>query len=213
MKPWLRWTLGLGLLALLTVPPYLYYRAAYTHGKRLREVTRGVLYRSGQLTSSGFEEAIARYGIRTVINAQDEFPDPDLPRGYFDRRTCKESELCRRLGVRYVHLTPDLRPRRHVPEKRPAAVETFLALMDDPANYPVLLHCKAGLHRTGVLTAVYRMEYQGYSPREAIADLKLHGFGEFACSSANDYIKQYILIYRPGERRDPVKEPGSAKAD
>jgi hypothetical protein len=72
--------------------------------------------------------------------------------------------------------------------------------MDDPANYPVLLHCRAGLHRTGVMVEVYRQEYEGCSPREAIGDLKENGFGEWPCSAANDYIAQYILNYRPGLR-------------
>jgi tyrosine-protein phosphatase SIW14 len=75
--------------------------------------------------------------------------------------------------------------------------------MDDPTNYPVLIHCRAGLHRTGVLAAVYRMEYDGIGSEEAIQELKAHGFGEWPCTSANDYIKQYILTYRRG-LRNPV---------
>jgi protein tyrosine/serine phosphatase len=200
MTPSLRWALGLALAALMTIAPYMYYRAVYTHGKRLREVEPGVLYRSGQLTVAGFKEAIERYHIRTIINAQDEYPDPDLSVGFFDHRTLKETELCRQLGVNYVFLPPDLLPRRYIPERRPKTVDRFLALMDNPANYPVLIHCKAGLHRTGVLVAVYRMEYQGFPPQEAVQDLKDNGFGEFVCSSANDYIMQYILTYRPGQR-------------
>jgi tyrosine-protein phosphatase SIW14 len=200
MKAPLRWALVIGMAALLTVAPFLYYRAGYTHGKRFHEVEPGVFYRSGQMTVAGFAEAIARHGIRTIINAQDEYPDPDVWFGYFDRSTIKESELCRQLGVQYVFLPPDLIPHRLIPEHRPPAIERFLAIMDDPARLPVLVHCKAGLHRTGVLTAVFRMEYQGFTPREAITDLKANGFGEFVCSSANDYITQYILSYRPGER-------------
>ena len=75
--------------------------------------------------------------------------------------------------------------------------------MDDPANHPVLLHCRAGLHRTGVLAAVYRMEYQGWTPAQAIDELKAYGFGEFPCSSANDYITQYVLTFRRGVRVTP----------
>jgi hypothetical protein len=176
---------------------YAYFRYAYEHDKRLRVVEPGRYYRSGQLTADGFADAIRRYKIRTVINVQDEFPDPDVATGTFSSATIKERDLCRQLGVRYVWLQPDLEPRTTPGGPRPKVLEEFLRLMDDPDVYPVLLHCKAGLHRTGVLTAVYRMEYQGWSAGSAYREMKAHGFGDTACTSANDYVSQYVLTYRP----------------
>jgi protein-tyrosine phosphatase len=82
--------------------------------------------------------------------------------------------------------------------------------MDDPANHPVLIHCRAGLHRTGVLAAVYHMEYEHWSPAEALLDLKANGFGEFAATAANDYVLQYILTYRRGLRR-PAGEADASR--
>ncbi|HEV3257273.1 MAG TPA: tyrosine-protein phosphatase [Gemmataceae bacterium] len=201
-----RWTLGLGIAALLTVVPVVYFRCVYAHGKRLRVVTPGLVYRSGQMTVAGFIDAVARYHLRTIINLQDELPDPDIRQSFLNGHTIAESELCRRLGVRYVYLAPDLISHRRVPAGRPVAIEQFLALMDDPANYPVLLHCRAGLHRTGVMAAVYRMEYDGWTPEQAIRELKANGFGYFACTSANDYITQYILTYRRGVRSQEIED-------
>jgi protein tyrosine phosphatase (PTP) superfamily phosphohydrolase (DUF442 family) len=198
--------MGVVLAVALFVLPFGYYRWGYVHGKRLRVVTPGRFYRSGQLTVGGFREAIARYHIRTIVNAQDEYPDPDIALSYFSRGTVKESALCRELGVRYVFLPPQLISRRQVPRHRPESIDRFLALLDDPASYPVLVHCKAGLHRTGVLTAVYRMEYEGWSPRAAVRELKANGFGDEACTSANDYIVQYVLSYQPGQRTEDRKQ-------
>jgi len=103
--------------------------------------------------------------------------------------------------VRYVLCEPDLISRQLLPRERPAAIDRFLELLDDDSIYPVLFHCKAGLHRTGLLAAVYRMEYQGWTHFEAYRELKAHGFGDWACTCANDYVKQYVLTYRPGQRR------------
>ena len=80
-------------------------------------------------------------------------------------------------------------------------IEEFLTLMDNPGTYPVLIHCRAGLHRTGVLAAVYRMEYQGWGPAAAFRELRRHGYGETNSTTANDYINQYVLSYRPGLRQ------------
>jgi hypothetical protein len=193
--------LAVGIAGLVLVVPVVYYRSVYTHAKRLREITPGVFYRSGQNTATGVIDAVERYRIRTIINLQDEYPDPELPWHYFGGGSIAESELCRRLGVRYVWLPPDIIARRKIPAERPQAIDRFLAIMDNPANHPVLIHCRAGLHRTGVMAAVYRMEYENYSPTEALRDVKANGFGDLVCTSANDYIVQYILTYRRGLRR------------
>ncbi len=189
------------VVALLVVAwPVVEYRNVYASNKRLREVEPGRLYRAGEMTADGIADAVSRFGIRTVVNLQEDVPDPDICRGFWDWGTVKESELCRRLGVRYVLIRPDLIPRRSVPAERPAAVDDFLDLMDQADTYPALIHCKAGLHRTGVMAAVYRMEYQGWTPDEAYAELKAQGFGDWVCTSANDYVNQYVLQYRRGLR-------------
>jgi tyrosine-protein phosphatase SIW14 len=196
-----RWLFAVGLIFLLTAVPFVHYRDVYTHGKRFRVVTPGKLYRSGESTAAGFRDAVRQFRLRTIINLQDEYPDPDLPLDYLGTGTVKESELCRELGVRYVYLPPDLISKKRVPAERPGAIDRFLELLDDPSIYPVLIHCRAGLHRTGVMAAVYRMEYEHYSRDDALREMRDHGFGEFNSTAANDYIVQYILTYKPGLRR------------
>jgi tyrosine-protein phosphatase SIW14 len=209
MRPVWKWALA-GVAAVAAAGlPFLNYRAAYAHHKRLREVEPGVLYRSGEMTAQGFRDAVRARGIRTVVNCQNEFPDPALPRTFWDRGTVPESEVCRELGVRYVHLDPDLCDNRLDPAARPRVIDEFLAVLDDPANRPVLLHCKAGLHRTGCLAAVYRMEFDGWGPRRALDELKAHGFGDSAATAANDYVRQYLLNFRPRSRPEAGVRVGS----
>jgi protein tyrosine/serine phosphatase len=197
----LRWAFGLSIAAFVVVVPILRYRAVYDHGRRLREVEPGVLYRSGCLTAKGFGDAVRKLGIKTIVNLQDEFPDPPVRRSYLNTSTTSEVEMCKQLGVHYVFIPPDLVPRQKVGSQRPRAIEQFLAVMNDPSNYPVLIHCKAGLHRTGCMVAVYRMEFQGWSAHAALQEAKANGFGEFASDATNDYIEQYVTTYKAGQRR------------
>src|SRR5688572_14674544 len=66
----LRWILALFVAVLIIGPPLIAYRLQYIHAKRFREVIPGRIYRSGQMTASGFRDAVDRYHIKTVINLQ-----------------------------------------------------------------------------------------------------------------------------------------------
>jgi protein tyrosine phosphatase (PTP) superfamily phosphohydrolase (DUF442 family) len=195
-----RAALIVGLAVVIFVMPFVCFRAAYSYEKRLREVDPGRVYRSGQMTADGLADAVRRFDIRTVINVQDDVPDPDLEKSFWRSGTVKESELCRRLGVRYVWIAPDLVPVKDSPRRRPQAVDEFLRVLDDKTAYPVLIHCRAGLNRTGCLVAVYRMEYQGWSPIEAFQEMKDLGFGTTTCTASNQYVNQYVLTFRRGLR-------------
>ncbi len=216
MKPRMAWLCGSLLAVIIVAPPVTYYRVLYDHHKRLWPVTAGKIYRAGQMTAEGFRDALTHLKIRTVINVQSEFPDPAMELNSWSRKTISETSVCRDLGVRYMHIKADgLRPDRNNPEAVPAIDDQFLNVLDDPANYPVLLHCRAGLHRTGCLTAVYRMEYEGWSHMLAAAELKGNGFdvaiGRRDCTAANDYVKQYVLNYRKRESEVRNRESESGK--
>jgi protein tyrosine phosphatase (PTP) superfamily phosphohydrolase (DUF442 family) len=201
-----------GVVAVIVAGPLVCFRAAYAYEKRLREVAPGRLYRCGQMTADGFEDAVRRCGIRMILNVQDDYPDPDIELSFWRPGTIKESELCKRLGVRYAWIAPDLVPVRESPAKRPKAVDEFLRLLDDETAYPVLIHCKAGLNRTGCFVAVYRMEYQGWSHMEAFQEMKDLGFGTTTCTASNQYVNQYVLTYRRGLRHDGHDSSHSARS-
>ena len=55
-----------------------------------------------------------------------------------------------------------------------------------------------------MLIAVYRMEYEGWSPDQAYREMRDHGYGDKACTEANDYVREYVLEYQPGQRKAPV---------
>jgi len=214
--PWgkiLSWALALVVVTVVVGVPVMHQRTSYVQHKRLRVVTDGRVYRSGQMTADGFRDAIRRYGIKTVINLQDDEADtaaderdPALPRNPFDKTKSLESEVVTAAGARYVQFDGNA-INADGTDKRPKLQDDFLAVMDDEDNYPVLYHCKAGLHRTGWMTAVYRMEYEGRSKDEVLDELKANGFGEFKATDANVYIKLYIFDFKPGVRADGYKLP------
>lgn len=214
--PWgkaLSWALGVAVLAVVVGVPIAHQRTTYVQNKRLRVVTEGRVYRSGQMTADGFRDAIRRYGIRTVINLQDDETNTDadernpmLPRNPFDKAKRTEKEVVEAAGATYVQFDGNALNESGT-GGRAELVDKFLAVMDDEANYPVLYHCKAGLHRTGWITAVYRMEYEGRSKDAVLDELRANGFGDFKATDANVYIKRYIFDFKPGERAPGYEWP------
>ena len=197
MRLWTRRALAVAIAGVIIGPPFMLYRAQYAHTKRLREVTPGRFYRSGQMNAAGFRETIERFQIKTVVNLQHENPDPHIAAAWLGKPVIHEKELCEQLKVRYLLLTPDILPQPNDLKKQPPAVTEFVELLDDESAYPMLIHCKAGLHRTGRLTAIYRMEKEGWDTGEALRELRANGYGFAAASESDEFIVQFVQNYKP----------------
>ncbi|MBX9581858.1 MAG: dual specificity protein phosphatase family protein [Gemmataceae bacterium] len=159
------------------------------HLRNFRAVEPGVLYRSGQLTPTGMKYALRRHGIRTVVTLRT-VRDPGKP--YPDEW---EADVCAAHGARHVRLVPRawlVDETGELPAEQ--LVREFLAVMDDPANHPVLVHSFAGVHRTGTMCAIFRREYQGWPADRAIEEMD--GFG-FRPGPIRDAIEDYLRAYRP----------------
>ncbi len=159
------------LTALLIVSgPLAYSFYSQKHIRNFKMVHKDVLYRSGQMSISGLKSVIRDFGINTVISLRDAphrgEPAPDL----------KEERFCEKEGLRYCRISPQVWSdvEGHIPAQE--GVDKFLAIMDDPSNYPVLIHCFGGIHRSGAFTAIYRMEYEGWNNADAIAELRANGY-------------------------------------
>jgi len=195
----IRLLLGFLLFALLVGGPYAYSRHRQAHFRNFRVVEEGKLYRSGQLSPAALEQTIEEYGIRTVISlrfaAKGEEAPPDL----------WEEALCQNHGVRYVRIRPQTWAADadgQIPADQP--VSEFLTVMKDNAVYPALIHCYAGMHRTGSYCALYRMEYQGWSNADAMAELKTLGYKNL---DKEDDVQGYLDGFVPTWKRAKKTEP------
>ncbi|HVK17659.1 MAG TPA: tyrosine-protein phosphatase [Fimbriiglobus sp.] len=165
--------------------------------RNLRVVDPGVLYRSGQLDQAALGRVAREFNIQTVVSFRDvradKEPDPELE---------AEERFCESRGISYVRLSPepwgpDATGRIPVNEN----VREFIQVIDKRREAgAVLIHCMRGVHRTGAYTAIYRMEFNGWSNAEAIAEMVDRGYDTL---EDDPDILQYLGGYTP-RRPAPV---------
>lgn len=171
MARYFRAVLVLLVLAIIIGLPAGYASFRNSNFRNFRVVEPGVLYRSGQLSSRGMERVLHDYGIRTVVTLRDAEIEGEQPPDW------QEEAFCKKMDIQHVRIRPQ---RWWSPTGGPVPAESgvkkFLAVMDDPANFPVLIHCMAGIHRTGAHIAIYRMEHDRWSNERALQELRDCGY-------------------------------------
>jgi protein tyrosine/serine phosphatase len=195
---WARVTGGFLVLVGVCGLPFWYKAARSVEYRNLRVVEPGVLYRSGQLTPAGFDRVFREQGIRTVVALREAGRDDD------DKT---EMALCERYGIAHVRMPQaDWIPDGTGVSPGDRNVQRFIQLLADPdTKFPILVHCFAGIHRTGPYCAVYRMEKQNWTPDEALAEVWAMGT---ARTTFSDDLLGYLRAYRPGRLRAAVAARG-----
>lgn len=127
------------------------------------------VYRGAEPSPEGYG-TLSRMGVRTVINL----------RSGNDEREAVESHGMRSVGL----------PMNAYGAVDADTVRRAVAVMADPANRPVYVHCLQGRDRTGVVVAVYRMEVDGWSPAEAEEEMQAYGFHD-VWFRMKDFVRRY----------------------
>lgn len=164
-------------LALLLVAGVVGYQLFWRyHVKRYQVVREGVFYRVAQPTELGLKHLIERDGVQTVICLQ--LYRPRLKRGMYDPGEpsgLEERHFVQAKGARYLEWPQG--QEACWPWPTPWVYEQFFALLDDPSSWPVAVHCMGGRHRTGTLSALFRLEYDRWPVDKALDEMYGFQFG------------------------------------
>ena len=182
----------LGLVVLLPVIVFPIYVSKYQQKqyRNFRVVKPGVLYRSGQMTPVGLKKIVDEYHIKAIVSLRDSYSSEASP-------DIQEEAFAREYGVKYLRLSPK---KWESDSGEPPVMENvrqYFKLMSKPDNFPVLVHCFAGIHRTGSYCALYRMEFEKWTNEKALSELKRLGYDQL--ESEKDVYK-FLKEFKSSEK-------------
>ena len=148
---------------------------------QISQIAPGI-YRGGQLRSAADYEQLRRYGIKSVIDLRD----------FRLFAMARERRRLAAMGIDYYAVPISFRPWRD------GSAERALQAMLNPRLQPVYVHCNLGKDRVGLVTALYRIRYQGWT--RADADREMQQFaGRRVLGSMRRYLwdSPQIAVKRP----------------
>ena len=150
-------------LLLITIVLFLVGKYVYDMNinHNFETITEGKVYKSGVIPPDELENYINEYHIKSVVDLRfpgtgDDVNNPEIPA----ELTAEKEAIEKIKGVNYFNNGSDQVPK-------PENLKTFFRIMDNPANYPVLIHCYHGVGRAELYSAIYRIEYEKFTNEEA----------------------------------------------
>jgi len=165
MKIFLKTLLPLLLLATA------YYVYTVNFNYRFEAISPNKVYKSALIPPDKLESFLVENKIKTVIDLLHAGLHNTLnPAGQNDiNQEASAIEAINQkhtLSIKHVNIPSD-----QVPSKE--NLKKFFEVLDDKANYPVLIHCYHGTGRAQIYSALYRIEYENWKNEDARAKTRL----------------------------------------
>jgi len=131
------------------------------------------LYRGAQPKHQDYQD-LAALGIKTVLDLQAE--------GEHEEQSEVEAA-----GMKFFRVGMSDKSWPTIGQ-----VDAFFKVIDDPANQPAFMHCHGGHHRTGMMTAIYRIRHDDWDIARACEEMDKYGFNTgLGHGGLKDFVRDY----------------------
>jgi protein-tyrosine phosphatase len=192
-KIWTRFSIFMVLMVIATCAVYWYMVIQTYH---LAVVKEGVLYRDGNRDLREFKHAVTMMGARTVVSLIDdkELNDPKK------KQFLAETNYCTANAIQYIRIPVKLGGWPTTDD-----LQTFMAIVSNPKNQPVLVHCAQGVRRTGMFVAAYQETVMKQQPNEVKGEILTF---KHKPQDVDD-VRKFIDLYQPRTMTLPATMPAS----
>lgn len=154
------------------------YGRHHVFPRRFVEVVPGHLYRSGYLEQGPLRRVIDEHGIRTILVLLND--EPDNPEQQREMAVVAEKNVqVVRIGMRGDGLAEF------------DQLDQAAGVLADETKHPLLVHCAAGVNRTGAVYAAWRMKHCGWGPEQAMAEAEECGWSPTGNAEMRGHLEEY----------------------
>jgi protein-tyrosine phosphatase len=169
---------GVAACVIVTVSVTISYGRHYVFPKRFFEVAPGQIYRSGEMKEGPFLRVMDKHQIRTILTLLNR--EPGDPEQEFEEALAQEKG---------VQLTRIGMPGDGI--ARFDKLDQAASILADSSKHPLLVHCSAGVNRTGAVVAAWRMKYCGWTPEDAMAEADRCGWSPRKNPKMREHLAEY----------------------
>jgi tyrosine-protein phosphatase SIW14 len=163
------------LLALVQAAPPPFAEKIEAPGiKNFAQIGEGY-YRGAQPAAKGYL-FLKNRGVKTIVSL---------------RNTHNDRPRVEAMGMKFVRI-PLKADAKGVSVPTKEQIAKFLDTVLDSDNQPVFVHCAFGDDRTGLMTAIYRLEVDGWTAEDAVAEMRAFGFHEIFKN-----VPKFLRKYKP----------------
>lgn len=156
------------LVALLAVTLWHFNLEEYNFGV----VERGKIYRSAQPDKQFLEKMKTEYGLKTIVVVGGGIKD-------FEKKFAQTHDIT----IYSLPMSTKKAPSDEL-------VNRFLKIVRDEKLCPMLIHCKAGADRTGLMIAIKRIEIDNWTLKQAKREMRRHKYIALFHPTFNKYLKK-----------------------
>jgi protein tyrosine phosphatase (PTP) superfamily phosphohydrolase (DUF442 family) len=177
-KQWQKFFFFFTLLLVMTGVAYWWGNRTY----HFAMVDDGILYRDGNRGMTEFASAVRKSHAKTVVSLIDDDELNDANKPQFK----KEADFLSRMNVRQERISVKLGGWPSGDD-----LKRFLAIVADPTNRPVLVHCAQGVRRTGMFVAAYQQTALHYDKTKAKDGIQTFGHSDRTVDDVKAFIDNY----------------------
>jgi len=184
----------LGVILLVGISFYVWH---VHFNYRFEEISQNKVYKSALIAPDKLEGFLLKNNIKTVVDlldpgVQDRLNPAKQIQIDEEDRAVRAINKKHNLNIQHVNIASG-----QVPTK--ATLTKFFEVLDKAENYPVLIHCYHGTGRAQMYSALYRIEYEKWSNKDARAKTRVivEGLGYRSSFSDGKEKGDFLMNYQP----------------